>query len=133
MDDNKLLFEKTTEMIELSAIAMATYPDMWNTYIKNGECSFSTFDMKDKNIIQEVEKEVSKFWSHDWLLNDGAYFIKLLTTSIIYLEKITSCSMRNIIQEKSKEFEGKFLDVSVELRRLKSEVQNKSQIGDFPK
>lgn len=126
MNTSMDFLDSIKEMIELSAIAIITYPDMWNTYIKNIECVWRTLDVKEENILQEVEKEVYKFWSHDWLLNEGGYFVKLLTTSIVYLEKITSCDMRSIIQEKSKEFEGKTLDVFQELKRLHFEVKNKS-------
>tara|TARA_A100001015_G_C15041108_1_gene739720 strand:- start:329 stop:742 length:414 start_codon:yes stop_codon:yes gene_type:complete len=79
----------TKELIDLSTITSYLFTDTWNTYCINSkiiannssdkyEPKFFTYDY--------VKKETQNFWNHDWLLNDGNYYVKLLATFISLFE-----------------------------------------------
>lgn len=78
------------EIIELCAIAKVNNFSMWENYLLNGgiDCNHSL--LPETITYTTIHKEVLTFWKHDWLLNDGDYYIKLLTHIFCYLKKYVS-------------------------------------------
>lgn len=83
------------EIVILCTIAKKNNPTMWNIYSKNAEVQ-STWNISNDISSNAVQKEVLAFWKHDWLLNDGDYYIKLLATTWSILQKYADIAYLNI-------------------------------------
>ena len=79
----------TKELIDLSTITSYLYTNTWNTYCINSKLIANNNLVKCEPKLftyDYVKKETQNFWNHDWLLNDGNYYVKLLATLITLFE-----------------------------------------------
>lgn len=72
------------ELVELSAIAIVTDKTTWETYYNDGLKAWSRNKTQVDN--DNIKAEIDHFWQHVWLFNPDGYYVKILATTVTYVD-----------------------------------------------